>query len=514
MAPFSVADNAWIHVQVRTDAPPDQLADLLPGAAPGTVHMTGLRGVLLAAHLIEDLVEPYPPIESMIRRHLAALTARTTGLDTATGWTHTRQTVLTQGKFDPDTVNTYFDTWADRMFLQHPERPWLQDPRLEQECGDPAWAARIDPTRPSGNNAWWGNTIPVEQPIPVNQVPGWLLTWHGYAPAGLGSRRTHGGHTNGSAKAAPYRGFVSAFPSVGGDFFATLVVSIPSPQYWPSSDGGTDYAPWESPDLPNPVDPDPPYGVVSLLTARTTQAVMISPDAAGNARKVWVAWGSADDLPEATDPYLIPRSESGPVRAAHGSPAWREMLAFLKPEALRGKLTVYRPTALSSATDLPDDLCSRVGVRIVSWDQDRQDRNRAWWTEDLPGIMAYCQEADPEKASRAERALLAMTLEGSALGTALAGTWHVVYPERKSDERKHLLLPATQAYYREVEEHLWRVLEDDSYSAPWKKIAQDVFDRHVRSVAYHPHHLAAAARASTKMNAKTTAKKKKEKAGD
>jgi CRISPR system Cascade subunit CasA len=491
----SVADDPWIPVSVRADAPPDELERLLPGATPGAAHTTGLRGVLTAAHLLEDLAIPQPPLEASVRRLLAALTARLTGLDRREGWDAHRAAVLDKGRIDPDTARGYFDQWAHRLRLFDAERPWLQDPRLEAECGAAGPAARIDMTRPSGANAWWDPRIPADSPVAAADAAGWLLTWHGYAASGLGARRTHGGRTNGSAKAAPYRGFLAVWPHVPGDMFTSLVVSLPSPADWPPAGDGADHAPWEAATLPNPLAPAAPTGVVSLLTARTTQAVLLRANSAGDAARVWCAWGSAGELPQARDPYLIHRSETGPVRAVSGVGAWREMPALLNPRAARGKLTAYRPTALNAAATLPDAVRARVGLRVIGWEQERQERNRAWWTETLPAVMAHCAEANPAAAERAVRLTRAASLQAGALGKALAGVWISVHPSAETRQRQALLGPAVADFYRRAGPHVLRALADGEYRPPWRHLTRAVFNTHAAGMARAPHHLAAAAKA-------------------
>ncbi|MFE7050393.1 type I-E CRISPR-associated protein Cse1/CasA [Streptomyces californicus] len=115
-SPFTVAEDPWIPVRIRTDLTADEHAELqrlLPEAKAGR-HLVGLRTLFSAAHLIADLDLDYPPVESVLRCMLAAGTARVTGLDTGTadGWLDTRDDVLTAGRFSSQAVNAYFDEHA------------------------------------------------------------------------------------------------------------------------------------------------------------------------------------------------------------------------------------------------------------------------------------------------------------------------------------------------------------------------------------------------------------------
>lgn len=484
MTPFSAAEDPWIAVHVRPDAPPGELNRLLPGAAPASTVTTGLRGVMRAAHLITDLKVPQPPVEAMIRRLLAALTARIGGLDTPdpAAWDAARTALAAQGRFAEEAVGAYFDTWAHRLRLNDDERPFLQDPRLEKECGPVGVPARLDMTRPSGNNAQWESGLRADQPVPAAEAVGWLLAWHGYGPAGLGAQRTHAGRTGRSAKAAPYRGFLSVFPHDPGSLFGTLVASVPAPEHWPAGNRTEDWAPWEAPTLPDPLRPAAPQGVVGLLAGRSAHAVLLKPDAAGDVSGCWVTWAMLDDLPAAADPYLILRDTSGPVRAQYGRAPWQELDALLAPTAVRGKNTLHRPAALSSAVTLPAGQRDRLGVRVIGWDQDRQERNRAWWAVSVPRLLAHAEEADAAAAQRAVRTRAAAEAAASGLGKALAAAWHAVHPGRRPEERQALLGPAISTFLERVEPHVWLTLRDPDHQVPWRKLQVDVFDRAAQSM--------------------------------
>ncbi|MHB9858138.1 type I-E CRISPR-associated protein Cse1/CasA [Streptomyces sp. YIM S03343] len=135
---FDLRDEPWIPVRM-TD---------------GAVLCLGLRNVFERAHEIRDLELPVAPAAAGLLRILAAMTARIARVgDTALGdaglaesvddWLLARRSVLSQGRFDPDAVNAYFDEEvpSGRFDLFDAERPFLQDPRLTVECVGPKWSA-------------------------------------------------------------------------------------------------------------------------------------------------------------------------------------------------------------------------------------------------------------------------------------------------------------------------------------------------------------------------------------
>ncbi len=132
-------------------------------------------------------------------------------------WSERRLNILDTGRLPADGIIAYFDAWAHRLCL-FGERPWMQDPRLAEQC-DPARSAGVNklvPTRPSGNNhAWFTHVQDGDpDPVPAGEAALSLLTWHYYGPSGRGSARTVGGTASANMKAGPLRGALSYHPEL------------------------------------------------------------------------------------------------------------------------------------------------------------------------------------------------------------------------------------------------------------------------------------------------------------
>ncbi|MDB4872927.1 MAG: CRISPR-associated protein Cse1 family, partial [Gemmatimonadales bacterium] len=111
----------------------------LPVRIDGVPATVGLRDLFLQAHEVTDVDVGLPPAASGLWRLLTVLAARVTGLDAAgrggvESWHARREELLNVGAFDRNMIDTYFERYRDRFDLFHPQRPWLQDPRLAEEC--------------------------------------------------------------------------------------------------------------------------------------------------------------------------------------------------------------------------------------------------------------------------------------------------------------------------------------------------------------------------------------------
>lgn len=118
---FSVVDRSWLPAQIG-----------------GGVRRVGLRDLFGRAHEIDDLAVSVPPAAAGLWRILYAITARVTGLDRSdrrgSEWVERRESVLEAGRFDLGRVGEYFTRYRDRFDLFGPDRPFLQDPRLADQC--------------------------------------------------------------------------------------------------------------------------------------------------------------------------------------------------------------------------------------------------------------------------------------------------------------------------------------------------------------------------------------------
>ncbi|WP_053644872.1 type I-E CRISPR-associated protein Cse1/CasA [Streptomyces sp. XY431] len=483
---FSALSGGWIRARVRevlAAAESSELEDLaaeglLPDAVPGGRVVAGVEGVLLGAHLLEELDFGVVPVESATRPVLAAFAARVAGLDAGNGegWLDRLEEVLERGRFEPAEVRGYLRQSRHEFGLYDQVRPFMQDPRLLSEVTEPGPAGRLAMDRPSGANAMWSGRMAETAAVPSGEALGWVLAWRAFGPSGMGAVRTRGGRASKSCKAGPARSLLRWFPR-GRNLFESLVLSIPPPASWPSR-SGEDLAPWESELLPDPLAPPAPCGVVSLLTGRFAHAVLLVPGGDG-AETVGcrVAWGTSVDLPAAVDPYVIDRSAGGPIRADHRRAMWRDVDALLLKERPAGKVTARRPQVFDTAPDLPVEVRRALRVRVLGWDQDKQDKNSAWVVAETPPVLELMEERSPDGASAVAAAHRMAEEAGSLLYRSLARVWHELNPGRRSDDREGFVGPAVAAFMEQAETEFWRVVADPSGAAPqfWR-LAREVFD--------------------------------------
>lgn len=159
---------------------------------PGPSHVS-LRSLFLHAREIRTLAIPEAPAHSALLRVLYALTARITMLDEAGpgSWGDRREDILEQG-FPEQSIELpdgrragiagYFDQWSHRFDLFDRDRPWLQDPRLPDQCDRSRTAGvhKLVMSRSAGNNhSWFGHWSCDQLVLPdLSQAALSLLTWH------------------------------------------------------------------------------------------------------------------------------------------------------------------------------------------------------------------------------------------------------------------------------------------------------------------------------------------------
>ncbi len=397
-SPFTVAEDPWIPVRIRTDLTADERAELLrvlPAAEEGRRCLVGLRSLFTTAHLIADLDLDHPPVESVLRRMLAAITARVTGLDTGTGddWLDERDGVLTTGRFTSKAVDAYFDEHAPRFGLHGTPRPFLQDPRLAKECtGGPARPPRHEPGLRKQPRV--GQPHARDHALTMADAAGWLLAWHGYGPAGMGAVRTHAGRSTKSCKAGPYRCLISYFPTT--PTASSPPSSSPSPPPRPGSPTPATTTPLGNrhPSRPSPpLRPRRPH-----LPPYRSDLPRHPPHPQEDHRQITgcrVAWGTATDLPTAIDPYVVDREKGGPLRADRTRAVFRDLDALLLKHRPGSKIAVRRPTVFDSIADLPPHTLTTLGIRALGWDQDKQDKNFGWYAATTPPSATTSKNATP-----------------------------------------------------------------------------------------------------------------------
>lgn len=411
---FDLRDQGWIPV--RRD---------------GEVERVGLRELFLRAHEFEDLAVPVPPAASGLWRVLYAITARITRLDSETptvgAWLARREEIFDAGAFDASAVEAYLERWTDRFDLFHPGHPFGQDPRLRQECAKTAGVNKLVFSRPAGQNpVWFGHFTDLDPvPVPTHEAAWHLIAQLYYGAAGRCASRTVSDTSAANSNAGPLRGAVSYHP-VGRTVFESLLVGLPAPPG--KVDTAADVCFWEHPVLKDPLGAPPKPGWPGgLLTGRSRHAVLLLPGAGGDTvTDAYLTWAWRREAWPAEDPYVVRKlSKEGAwyVPAANASRAlWRDLDALL----LRDRPERRRPAVLGATNDLPDEVLDALRLRAYGFDQDRQAKDRQWFTATTPSVLRYLEERAPAEA--AAMAVVHSTAEDvwDRLRSALRTAWRDV----------------------------------------------------------------------------------------
>ncbi|WP_327024160.1 type I-E CRISPR-associated protein Cse1/CasA [Micromonospora sp. NBC_01739] len=398
----------------------------MPVAAGGKSAQVGFRELFLRAAEFDDLALPVPPAASGLWRILYAITARITGLDVLHGeaWRKRQEQVLDEGAFGRDDVEGYFSKFRDRFDLFDPLRPWMQDPRLADQCPKSSGVNKLVFDRPAGNTqVWFGHHTDADAAaVNADEAAWYLIAQLYYGASGRCSSREVAGQKFANSNAGPLRGTMSYHP-LGENLFESLVVGVPPRQ---SGQGdGPDLCPWERDELPDPLGvPWPASWPGGALTGRARHAVLLVPDATGEAVvDAYVTWAWRLPGAEQVDPYVVRRQnkEGGWYQIpADGSRAlWRDVDALLGGNT---EVKTHRPDIMIAAADL--ELDGRV--RAYGFDQDGQAKDRQWFTAMTPPILGWLRERDPETADGV--AMLTRTAEtiGRRVGMALRQVWREV----------------------------------------------------------------------------------------
>lgn len=377
----------------------------LPVRTADGLDKVGFEHALLHAHNITALEVSLPPAAAGLWQILTVLAARATGLDNqdldADDWFDLRENVLAAERFDSDAVTGYFDRFGDRFFLFHPERPWMQDPRLLEQCVNSSGLNRLVLGRPAGNNQPWmshhHDRLPL--PIPVDEALQHLVGQLYYGAPGRCTARTASGRTEANTTSGPLRGLVAHFP-LGDNLFESLVASIPYPKQRKSL---PDCAFWEETDLAHPLGmPAEVCGVGGLLAGRFRHAILLVPSADASAvTDAYLTWAWRQPQGPAEDPYLIYQtSKKGEI---YSRPAdlhralWRDLDALLLEDV--GLEHRRRPRVLELAEHLPWDLLDRLRIQAYGFDQDRsQVSDRQWFSSRTPHVFRLLRDSTATSA--------------------------------------------------------------------------------------------------------------------
>ncbi|MEV4390576.1 type I-E CRISPR-associated protein Cse1/CasA [Nonomuraea sp. NPDC049607] len=462
----------------------------------------GLRELFSAAHELTDIEASPPPAAAGLWRVLTVIAARITGLDDMTcgsdRWNERQADVLAEGRFDPEKVDDYFNRYADRFDLFDSSRPWLQDPRLRDQCKTSSGVNKLVMSRPAGNNQVWfdHSTVLNPPPLPTDEAIFHLLTQLYYGPSGQCTPRTVGTLSGGNSKAGPLRRTVSFHP-VGTNVFESLVAGIPPAHHYAT--GGLDQAPWEADELPDPTGMAPrPSGVGGVLTGRFQHAVLLqgSPDGA-YVTDAWITWAWRDQEFPAEDPYLIyQQSKEGAFYARHadGTRAlWRDFDALIMEDT--GDNHARRPMVLAAVEDLRLFLLPSLRARAFGFDQDGQTRDKEWTVSITPALLTLANEDGAPAAISAMRQA-AEKLE-SQLRYALRQVWIAINdpsngsgkPQRKDISEGPWPAEGSFRYWPRAERLFWarvRTRDFDGAAEQFLRLALTVYDEVTDQAAVLP----------------------------
>lgn len=480
---FDLRDEPWIPVRFRTGA---------TGSAPASPSAVGLRELFLRAHEIEDIELPIPPAATGLLRLLYAMTARIahdgeTPLDneelaeSRPAWLAARNGALRAGRFAPDSVHAYFDapSWAGRFDLFHPDRPFLQDPRLPGECTDakgnpnPSGVNKLALGRPTGANGavLFGHFTDMKPvPLPAAEAAHYLIAQLYFGPPGRCTARRLSGKEAAVSKAGPLRATVSFHPW-GPDLFTSLVLGIPSCD--PDLLGEGDAAAWEG-ELLDPVGSPPPASWPGrLLTGRARHAVLLVPAAHGESvTDAYVTWSSDQPASADLDPYLVyerrqNREGEFTVREADVTRAvWRDLDALLRKG--RDRPDFRQPLIFGDLAEVPPGVRDGLSVRVYGFDQDKaQQKDSSWYAATTPPVLQWLEDVDSRQAVRITQFREAAEDLGRALSYAAALAWVAAtqLPDGNGRYKIDLRRPgpwqgtALNRYWSEAERLFWSGIE-------------------------------------------------------
>ncbi|RLU83027.1 type I-E CRISPR-associated protein Cse1/CasA [Streptomyces griseocarneus] len=483
----------------------------------GATERVGLRELFLRAHEFQGLAVASPAAASGLLRVLYAIAARITGLDELGGsmddWLDRRYELLADSAaFQPGKVEKYFGAYADGLRLYDPERPFMQDARLAQECASSSGINKLVLGRPSGNNQVFFGHFMDDEPVPVSSEEAFLhlLAQLYYGASGQCTPRTVNGERYGNTMAGPLRRVLSCHP-LGRSLYESLLLGIPDPGgRRGTSSTEEDLCPWED-DRPSAAlePPKPAAGPMAMLTARHQHAVLLTSSPGGtSAVDATITWALRVSRPQVRDPYLIwDEAKDGtlyPRKADADRALWRDLDGLILQD--RGGRS-RRPLIFEGLTggQLPEDVFQHLRVVAYGFDQDGQTRDRAYFTAVTPPLCALLasstEQADSRLALGVKEARQAAEHVAWRLETALRGAWrtYTLPPEdekaghrpKKGKEKDGGSWPeaALSAYWPEAEECFWSLLDSEDFTDAlplFGRIALRVFDDTTATVAFQP----------------------------
>ncbi|MEU2032834.1 type I-E CRISPR-associated protein Cse1/CasA [Nocardia amamiensis] len=465
----------------------------------------GLRELFIRAHNIDDVEVGLPPAASGLWRLLTVIAARVTGLD-APGpgpeeWLTRRDNLLDVGKFDVDEVERYFHRFEDRWMLFGSQRPWLQDPRLAEQCSSSSGLNKLVFGRPAGNNQPWlshhHDGLPA--PLPVEDAVLHLIAQLYYGAPGRCTARTVDAQKEANNTAGPLRGLVSFHP-VGKNLFESLVVGIPR---MGTREVDLDKAAWEVAELADPLSAPPPVnGVGGVLAGRFRHAVLLVPsEDATTVTDAYLTWAWRQPHGPVEDPFLIYQtSQKGEIypRPADAHRAlWRDLDGLLLRDV--GIEHRRRPAICTLAEQLEPEVLDRLRIQAFGFDQDRaQVNDRQWYAAATPPVLDLL--TDNTAAMRISRARETAERAERHLRAALRNAWVAINDPSNGDGRPKRNdigtgpwpALAVNRYWPEAEREFWRQVwaaregDIDQPGWPFIKAALAAFDEVTAQAASRP----------------------------
>ncbi|WP_329612654.1 type I-E CRISPR-associated protein Cse1/CasA [Streptomyces brevispora] len=429
----NLLDQPCVPVRWKSDIPPPE-----DGARPDRV---GLRELLLRSHDIESLAIADAPAHAALLRVLYALTARIAGLDEqgpARDWEERRLDVRDEGRMPPAGIAEYFSEFGDRFHLFDPGggRPWMQDPRLAEQCDATKTAGvnKLIVTRPSGNNhAWFRHDQDTAPELPTaSEAFLNLLVWHYYGPAGRCSARAVNGVKSASATAGPLRTALSYHPQ-GTSLFETLLAGLVPPEAAVRRE--QDLCPWEQDELPDPERPPrTSHGPRSRHTGRSQHALLLVPDEDGTrVRDAYITWAYRGERMPREDDYLIwqisQQNNVYPRPAKAGRALWRDLDALLLQHPPAGSAHPRRPRVFDTAAEVSENL----RVRALGFDQEGQAKDTQFIDASTPAVLGFAERNDARTVPAVGRLRQFGEMFGRRLDRAVKRAWSAYVQDPKAD---------------------------------------------------------------------------------
>jgi CRISPR system Cascade subunit CasA len=461
---------------------------------PSLPKRVGLRTLFTRAGEISSFHGPLAPAGAGLMRVLSVLTARITGLDAIAvkrEWQQRRSALLAAGGagFDPESVDRVLG--AGPGFKLFGSRPFLQDPRLAEECKSRSGVGKFAWTRVAGANQVFlsHDQDDAPQPVPATAAVWHLLAWMYYGPSGRCTSRKVGDVDKADTGAGPLRRTLSIHPW-GANLFETLVLNQ---TYLPAEPGLPSAAIWEA-DLHDPLAV-PPEGTGAgwRLANRFRHGVLLVPDATGTqVVDAYMTWAWRQGHPVADDPYVpyqvnTKTGDRYPRYAEADRAIWRDLDALVL--RVPAEQPVTHPQVLvdlKGRPSLPPEVMQRLRIRVFGYDQDGQTRDKAFFETTTPPVLAALEDLAFEV--RIEDAHHG----GDEVGRQLQRTLNAAWTELAGKPKKapSWTGPAIAQYWSRAGEAFWDMIFAAS-SLPalpnaFITIATDVFDRATGPYAVNP----------------------------